>query len=418
MQTVYPAEFEFAAAPSLPVVGTVRDTDTNKPLPGVVITPEQVAGIDLIGRGYPWIRTVSDAQGHYRLEGLPIGKNVIAAVPAADMQYAIVVGRAEIDTAKPETVLDLRLKRGVRIRGRVVDRDTGEPVVASVEYLPFSDNQYLKDVPGLLGSSKWERVDEEGNFNLVGIPGHGLLTVLALGSDEKYPRGGGLEKIAGASMREHLRTHPTLTAPINTSYLVELNIDESITDLQQNVKLSAGRSRTGTVLDPDGKPLAGAQISGAEIRGFWNELKTDEFTVQHMTAGETRRLNFFHAARNLSGTFEVNADNLDVPLVVTLQPAGILTGRLRFESGDIASRVNLWAGSVRGRETGVIHPGGQYELTDTEGRFTIRGLVPGQAYSLEALRASQVLGYAVKDVIVASGETKDLGELILPDPQN
>jgi hypothetical protein len=93
-------------------------------------------------------------------------------------------------------------------------------------------------------------------------------------------------------------------------------------------------------------------------------------------------------------------------------------GRLRFESGDVASRVNLWAGNVRGRETEVIHPGGQYELTDTEGRFTIRGLVPGQAYSLEALRASRVLGYAAKDVIVASGETKDLGELILPDPQN
>jgi len=419
VQTVYASEFQNAAAPSLPLVGTVRDADTSQPLAGVEITPESIAGVNLGGRPYRSMKAITDAEGRYRLEGLPIGENDIAAVPADDQPYPPVSLEVEMDSTKPETTLDFQLKRGVWIRGRVTDGDTGEPVVSRVQYLPFSDNDHVRTVPGLYRSIDWKRTEDDGSFQIIGLPGHGLLTQMVGNNYEKYPRGGGHEKVTGAKMGEHVKTFPYLSTPTNCHYMAELNVDAAATEVRHDMKLFAGGTRSGLVVDPQGQALAGAHCVGLKSAGFWDELPTNEFAVNHLKAGEKRRLTFFHEERNLAASIEISSDE-STPVTVTLQPAGTVTGLIRFESGDLASRVEL-SGDRRSASPGLplgplppCHP----RLTSDDGRFTLKGLVPGLNYSVHASRSSYIIGNVFKDATVAAGETKDLGELTIPDPQN
>ena len=97
-----------------------------------------------------------------------------------------------------------------------------------------------------------------------------------------------------------------------------------------NLVLDPGMRLIGTVLGPDGKPLAGAianSLTGDD--GFWNPqpLKTAEFRVLALKPGQSRRLLFAHTEKRLAGSLLVRGDEKD-PLTVKLEPWGTLTGWL------------------------------------------------------------------------------------------
>ncbi len=61
--------FDHAAPPGQTVNGTVRDEATKKSIPGAIIESYLVAGSQLAGNAS--YKTIADANGHYRLSGLP-----------------------------------------------------------------------------------------------------------------------------------------------------------------------------------------------------------------------------------------------------------------------------------------------------------------------------------------------------------
>ena len=69
--TYYGAAFQHAAAPCKPIVGMVRDKDTRKPLAGVMIRSYTLATRPRFIRDI--VRTTTDAEGRYRLTGMPKG---------------------------------------------------------------------------------------------------------------------------------------------------------------------------------------------------------------------------------------------------------------------------------------------------------------------------------------------------------
>ena len=76
--TIYGATFEHVAGPTRPIEGIVRDIDTRKPLAGIMVRGERS-----LGRPDRYVQAITDAQGHYRLVGLPRGRegNVRAVAP-------------------------------------------------------------------------------------------------------------------------------------------------------------------------------------------------------------------------------------------------------------------------------------------------------------------------------------------------
>ena len=67
---IHPRRFEYAAAPMKPVEGVIRDQDTGRPIAGMTL---HAAAVDDPRALAPiaGIEAVTDAQGRYRLMGLP-----------------------------------------------------------------------------------------------------------------------------------------------------------------------------------------------------------------------------------------------------------------------------------------------------------------------------------------------------------
>jgi hypothetical protein len=205
--TVYGATFEHVAGPTRAIEGVVRDRQTGRPLADILVyRPNPTA---LQGSA---IRTITDAQGRYRLVGLPLGREgELVAIPACDLSagsnWFRIDPRLPADRCPPYfpaevTVpkspgrspihLDIALKRGVRISGRIIDQNTGEPVRGRVTYFDFDDNPHRHVDPDPPGRPGFRFTNVDGTFRLVVPPGPGVLAAYAFGP---YVRGAGAESI-------------------------------------------------------------------------------------------------------------------------------------------------------------------------------------------------------------------------------
>jgi hypothetical protein len=205
--TVYGATFEHVAGPTRAIEGVVRDRETGRPLADILVyrpTPTARQGSA--------VRTITDAQGRYRLVGLPLGREgELVAIPACDLgagsNWFRIDPRLPADRCPPyfpaevavekspgrsPIHLDIALKRGVRISGRIIDQDTGEPVRGRVTYFDFDDNPHRHVDPDPLGRRGHHFTNVDGIFRLVVPPGPGVLAAYAFGP---YVRGAGAEAL-------------------------------------------------------------------------------------------------------------------------------------------------------------------------------------------------------------------------------
>ena len=83
---------------------------------------------------------------------------------------------------EPLTV-DIELRRGVWIEGKITDKATGRPVRGAVEYFALSGNPNLRDYPGFSGGMTLNHVRPipDGSYRVVGLPGPGLVAVYRVG---------------------------------------------------------------------------------------------------------------------------------------------------------------------------------------------------------------------------------------------
>ena len=146
---LYGATCTITVEPTRPIEGFVRDAETKQPIPGAIVTAAALSGSRLMIEGS--ILTETDAQGHYRLIGLPkegAAGHKLAVYPPLDRPY-FESGRLEAP-AKPgfePLSFDISLKSGIWISGKVTEVATGKPVAAAVDYFPMLTNEHAKDYP-------------------------------------------------------------------------------------------------------------------------------------------------------------------------------------------------------------------------------------------------------------------------------
>jgi RNA polymerase sigma factor (sigma-70 family) len=381
--TVYGATFEHVVAPAKPMTGTVRDKDTGKPLAGVKIE----AG--------PSLPVFTDREGKYRFESLPgddrgddtFGIPVLA-IPPADQPY--LVGFKEVRPAAglEATTVDFPLKRGVWVGGKVTDKVTGKPVRAHIQYHPAADNPHRGEAADFTRFPSLPRelypTRPDGTFRVAALPGPGAVTA-------RGPYG---EYIGDGS--------------------VAINPTRDTDSVQCEIVLDPGRMLTGTVLDPDGKPLAGVHVFNMNPLHFWTSrpLPAASFRLTAMDPRGRRSLVFLHTDRHLVKAVELEGNAKD-PITVRLEPAGTVTGRLVDEDGQPRSGVDLRIHFVR-KDTDYValHLPEQIK-TDPQGRFRIEGLAPGVVYqiNLAGKPPNFTIGSVAPRVSIKPGESKHLGDV-------
>ncbi len=417
--TLHGNGFRHVAAPCQPVEGVVRDKGTGKPIPGAVVTSYQRAGDPISARTD--LRAVADAEGRYRLLGMPKGEgNVIRAGPPDSEPYLMSVRSVPDKPGLGPVTVDFQLKRGVWIKGRVIDQATRQPVHAQLQYGVFEDNPHRKEAPGFSVDLYLQTRAADGTFRFPGLPGRGVLAARAWG--DQYRMAVGADKIKGREADGHFRTYPSYILAQGFHALIEVNPAKDAKELTCEIQLDPGRSLKGTVYGPDGKPLAGARASALKSYGYWDSpLKTAEFVLTGMETGKPRLVQFAHEEKNLAGFLFVNGDEKG-PLKATLVPAGTLTGRLVMPDGQPVTEGQLIAhgdplgapgkaknAPLNGSLPTGIRPG-------KDGKFRIAGLAPGLTYKLGLLQGyylHELAGAAGGELRFKAGETKDLGDIVV-----
>jgi RNA polymerase sigma factor (sigma-70 family) len=406
VMTYYGATFTHAAAPTRPVVGVVRDKDTKKPLADVTVQSYKLAHDPMHGRDF--IETKTDAEGRYRLTGLPKGPdNKIVVIPRDDQPYLTAQAVVpDSDGLAPVTV-DFPLKRGVWIEGRITDKVRGKSLGRwmQLHYFSMYDNPNLRDYPGFASlhlSKPAYRVKEDGSYRVIGLPGPGVLAAqysdhYLLATERDGPEG---------TRGPFLNTAPFAVSGISYNALTPVNPPRGAESFRRDVTLDPGWTFTGTVQGPDGKPLAGVRSFGLSGWGGWSrdEMKGPDFKAWAFNPRRPRELFFQHREKGLVGTAPPpKADGGSV--TVRLQPGATVTGRLLDADGQPRAGVELQV-LFRGKGHEGWHGYSPERLkTDREGRFRLAALLPGCAFLLSDGRGSLHFGD------LRPGQAKDLGDV-------
>ncbi len=420
------AQVEVVARPTKPIVGTIRANDTGEPLPGVVV----YGGEKTYRRG---VRAVTDAEGRYRLVGLPKAEQYeLTVYPPMPLGYLGTLKRVGDTGGLQPLAVDLELRRGVEVRVRWIDKVTHRPVRGNVLTTPLRHNPYYREAelePHVIPTREWERVyapDTDGVFHLVVYPGPSLLCFRAQGNTMRY-----LPARITPADRDKSRGDPMMGfAELSRGYRI---IDAKETDdpLVLEVELDPGRTVEGTLIGPGGQPVAGATAYGlnynpGNLRNViykpeWeNEgLTTGAFSVRRLEYLTPRTVSFIHKDRKLIGYVMLEGDE-EGSLDAELKPWGTVTGRLLDEEGKALKGVSLKLEYPQMPDPGM-RPWDEVFQTDADGRFRVEGLATDLKHGLvltqtlvkdsrrEAVTYSA--GDRLKDLTVPAGEVSDLGDV-------
>jgi protocatechuate 3,4-dioxygenase beta subunit len=396
----YGTTFTHAAAPTKVVIGVVTDRETGKPLVGVRIASDRTAEFPVYG--FNGIETTTDEQGRYRLIGLPKGHgNQFIAIPAKGQPY--LAARVEVPDSPGlgPVSLDIGLNRGVVIEGRVIDKTNGEPLKAYVAYNAYEDNPYLSEAPGFSSARVWGQYQTEpdGSFQVIGLPGRGLIAAMNIGGGKHYMTGTGLPNVLSSIDRLPVVPDGSL-GHFNT--LSEVNPPNDATTFHRDLALVTGVTRTVRVVDPNGRPLAGARIKlQPRVSNLSEPQRTAEFQVEALGPDEVRPLVAFHDRLKLAGSVDVRA-NKEGMTELKLVPWGTLIGRLVDEDGGARAKVDILYSERHDFPA----------VTDTQGRFRMEALVPGQPAKVWVSPMGGFLsGTIARALALKPGEIKDLGDV-------
>jgi RNA polymerase sigma factor (sigma-70 family) len=408
--TYYGADFRHVVAPTRPVVGVVRDKDTKRPLAGATVRSH----VRAINASYfrsldTEVSTTTDAEGRYRLTGLPKGAGYkILAVPSRDHSYVPTTGDVPDTEGLAPVTVDFELKRGVWIEGKLTDKVTGKPVGgAGVEYLSmYSNPNLLRDYPGFVGSINFHTfpVKADGSYRVVGLPGPGLIGVLHHASS--YLRAPERDGDGGTKERS-LNTAPYhVSFTSNYNALAPVNPEKGAESVRRDVTLDPGWSFKATVLGPDGKPLAGARVLDLNSYriGWGTEGMKAEFTGWFNPRRPREHL-LWHPEKKLVGVARPPKEN-GGSVTVRMGRGAAVTGRLVDAAGKPRAGAEL---EVQFRGKGWrswFDYSPERVRTDAEGRFRVEGLLDGYEFRLADDSGGVPLGGSLRP-----DETKDLGDV-------
>jgi len=415
------ARFDYAAAPSRPIVGVVRDRDTGRPLPGV-----RVNGMpyDERSRAFnSYIAATTDAEGRYRLGGLTKADRYrIFLAPGNGQPYppAAFVEAAGTPGLDPATI-DLRLKRGVLVRGQLVDKATGRPLAGSVEAYTYLDNPHARDFPGH-SNTYAARVfaGPEGRFEVAALPGRGFLAA-RLDTDTRYRWGVGAGSIRGMNPRMPFSAIPSFMNSPEYHVLAEYEAPPGADSATLDLRADPGRDLAGTIVDPEGRPVSGCTVRGLSDVGFYSATdrphESATFEATGLDPSKPRRIAAFHRDRALAGSLLVRGDEPG-QLVLRLQPWGTIAGRVVDDEGNPRPKIRLTdiGDPEFDPDKAVLYEDfAAYE----SGRFRVH-VVPGLSNRAFAIEGNgRLLGKVFESVKVVPGEVKELGDIRLrPDRDN
>jgi RNA polymerase sigma factor (sigma-70 family) len=419
-------EKSWTLAPGRLLEGTVVHADTGRPAANarVSIKPAGITG-----------RT--DATGRFKLS-LPAVTQAnlppLMVYPAEGEPYLAVRQEVVWPRGAVKHAVEIKVPRGVLVRGRVTEAGSGRPVAgAGVQFVPREAGN-PNPLPNVLtGYQHLAASGPDGSFQIAVLPGGGHLLV----------SGPGRDFISEEVADRVLRTGKPGGYRIPADGLVPLELAPGSGPKEVAVTLRRGVTVRGRLLDPEGKPVAHAVmvcrlLHTAVPSLFHVEVQGGAFALHGCDPARDYPVSFLDAENDWGASVTLSGKGAGTPVTVRLAPCGRATFRLVDPEGkprknhplrslilkvvvtpgpdlEEAYRKGLLAGdeefadNLLSRKERVARKGLR---SDGEGRVTFSGLIPGATYRLSALEPEK--GDVLKKEFRApSGKTLDLGEVPL-----
>jgi RNA polymerase sigma factor (sigma-70 family) len=439
----------FLSGPDLSVVaetekvirGVVTDADSGEGQPGLVV---RLTGYydDMMPPFH--LNAKIDADGRYEIHGARKAKSYLVQFMGDPVTgYTPSQIWAEDTTGYRPVIADLKVKKGVIVTGKVIDRATGKPIPGWAMAAVLSGNPFDKDY----GYAKFQRpngmpfvahsteMDSDGTFRLVTIPGPVLLMggpnhqklepleALKYGPpipDPKYPKY--FQVGAGATDETRLTYygHKGFRGSVDGNFCKVLDVKPGVVLVKQDIVLESANTVKVKIQDAEGRPLSGVWATGISPRTRYRayRLEQDSCPSYHLEAGKPRLMVFCEPNKKLAGTLTLKGDEKQ-PVVAKLGPAGSIQGRLLDADGKPLAGVEV---DLRYRDSEaeeidqIIHEGKQI-VTDANGAFTFDELIPRLKFELSIRRGWRRFERETKPadpaILVKPGECRDLGAIKL-----
>jgi peroxiredoxin len=334
------------AAPPRPLAVEARDLASDAPVEGVVFK--------LIVAGGKESEATSGADGIARFEfsfpGPPgSGRSLWISARRKSLVPLMTRWIGETPASEPPARLLFRTEAGTEVGGRVVDQDdrpvAGAVVVVSVEkkYPGSQQRVYIDD--------KSVKTDADGRWTLGGVPEH--------------PDSVAVTAYDYLHLTEQTSYHPEPYKP-----------QSALRDRSAILRLKSGTLIEGTVLSPDGQPVAGVEVAYGEGQGYGNAippLKTDAEGRFRLGIKPGTIATLIARAPGFGPTLQrLKVGDSPMRAYMTLDSAHSLRGQVVDPSGKPipgAQVVAFWSGP-EGTVTSSFGVASRRTLTaDSEGRF-------------------------------------------------
>jgi RNA polymerase sigma factor (sigma-70 family) len=408
--TLYGTQFEHVVGPAKPITGIVHLKGTGQPVAGVTVAGQ------IMGRPWTTVMTRTDEAGRYRLEGLPKAASYFLDVrPEPGAAYLGISRRDVTDTQGLMPIeVPFELPRAVMVRGRVLDKQTGNAVPCEwIVYFPLPNNPHK-------GSSHGTSSGTDHTFRISVPPGGGMIAVKARGKLVPYP-GARLAPADKGKLQIKGEGGSRFGIPLSLYHAYRIvDFAEGTESATVDMEATSGIFRKVELVGPADRPVTGASAMGLTTDPFAAAtIDGPLFEVYGLQPDEKRLVEIRHDGLGLAGSVTISAsDPADRVLVVQLAACGSIRGRLLDQDGLPLSGAKVSAGFGR-----FFHPSDpifhfREAVTDREGRFRLSGINPTLSANVWIQDPNHpARGFEAKPekdlrrLTVKPGETLDIGEV-------
>jgi hypothetical protein len=393
-------EFTQVAESSLSIEGTVFTGESRTPVAGANVFA--LTGYDA------GANAKSDAQGKFRLQGLPRGRELLVTIRPAGDETDLLKRTIPVSAPPGATTVsvDVELRRGVVLTGRVVDPSTGAGVQSGIRIVPLPGNFYV-DQPGYDGYQRdhtMSSTDADGRFRIVAVPGPIVLMAQAdarsvtIAGEPACPfRQAAFDEADRAHVPvteegagRYFRTATNSIEMLGTENAVRyLDLPPDSPPVETELRVDRGKTVEVQFVDEQGAPVR--DVISAGLTDHWPityQLHEPRCTVYALGAERPRTVLFLQRDRQLAGSLTLTGDE-DSPATVTLAAAGRIKSRATDESGAPLSGLRVilnFAGGTASELQRFLQLDQPVVLTDDDGRFEVPSVVPAQKFAIDFQR--------------------------------
>ncbi len=422
-----------------PIHGIVTDADSGKGRPNVVVYLSSPGNAPI---PVP-LQATTDAQGRYEIRGSRKAKSYTLEV-TSDAETGYMACQVHVaDTAGYHPLrADIRIKKGVVVTGKVIDRATGKSVPGFAETDVLRDNSFAKEYlmfnASALGRGNRVYTSADGSFRIVTLPGPTLLMggyyspsaekfdyieyakYRPAVADPEYPQY--FAKLPGMPgsrrVAQGYLSYGEGIGLIQGNYCKVLDIKPDTAVVHQDILLDLASVLEVKIQDAGGHPVVGVWATDFPTDPFIGPLWIERAIcpVCGLEARKPRLLIFYEPKKKIIGSRKLQGEEKG-PLVVTLGSMAAIKGRLLDADGKPLPGVVVTA-VYREREAEQIHElihAAKQVVTDGAGAFTLDELIPDLKFDLSIHRGKQRFERETKadEAIfqVEPGRCRDLGDI-------